>query len=70
MALTQSDQSLQQQRFPREVIAQGSHPRNLSHEGRQVRSCLDRVERSLDRLTACYVETIAAVAVVLGEVRR
>jgi hypothetical protein len=70
LAPTNPDQPLQDQRLVRELRADQAHPRNLSHEGRQVHSCLDRLQGSVERVTAGYIEVIAAVAVVLGEVRR
>jgi len=58
------------QRLVGEVIPHGPHPRDLSHEGRQVHTCLDRLERSIDTVSARYVETIAAVAEFFGTIGR
>jgi hypothetical protein len=60
--LTNPDQPLEGHGLPCEPIAQLPDQRDLSDESREVRRCLDAVERSIDTVNARYVEMFALFA--------
>jgi hypothetical protein len=50
----------QDERFVGELVTESADPVGLSDESRQVRACVDRVERSAHALAAARAETVVA----------